>query len=160
MSFQLKVPRVFGVGVDIQQVARLQSFFQGNQYKRETFLNRVFHPLEVEEFKKRENVETGLQYLASRWALKEALVKASGETRLVFPGIFLEKPPKPATLEPGQQRKLKPKLRICGDKNEELLFGNLGIWADGMHASISHEKDFAVASVVLEYLVDLDQFNN
>ena len=57
----------------------------------------MFHPSEIEEFlrKKEENALGGtsprLQYLASRWALKEALVKASGCTQLSYNCIYLEK---------------------------------------------------------------------
>ena len=46
---------------------------------------------EVEEFKAKQLDEVRFQYLASRWALKEALVKASGRTNLDYTGIFLDK---------------------------------------------------------------------
>jgi len=32
------------------------------------------------------------EYLASRWALKEAMVKATGRTDLEYKGIYLKKP--------------------------------------------------------------------
>ena len=47
------VPKVYGVGVDITRVNRLQRFFEGNEYKRNAFLTRIFHPTELEEFNKR-----------------------------------------------------------------------------------------------------------
>ena len=88
------VPRIFGIGTDIQVVDRMERFLIGNEYKRSAFLNRVFHPTEVEAFTRKSEGKSQWQFLASRWALKEAVVKASGETRLQYPGIYLEKPPK------------------------------------------------------------------
>jgi phosphopantetheinyl transferase (holo-ACP synthase) len=32
------------------------------------------------------------EYLASRWALKEAMVKATGRTDLEYKGLYLKKP--------------------------------------------------------------------
>ena len=60
----------------------------------DAFLNRVFHPLEIEEFHQKSEGAARLEFLASRWALKEAMVKASGETRLTYPGIYLLKTPR------------------------------------------------------------------
>ena len=84
------------------------------------------------------------QYLASRWALKEALVKASGRTDLDYTGIFLDKSHK---AEAGS-RSVKPKLAVTGEKNTNILFNELKVSA--MHASVSHEEDYAVAFVTLE----------
>ena len=52
-----------------------------------------------------------------------------------YPNIYLDKPPR----DPETNRKLKPILKVNGDRNKELLFKNLGILEDGMFASISHE---------------------
>ena len=54
-------------------------------------MTKTLHPIEVEEYSKKEVDEVKMQYLASRWALKEALVKASGRTDLDFTGIYLKK---------------------------------------------------------------------
>ena len=168
------VPKVFGVGVDITKVERLQRFFDGNEYKTKRFLTGVFHPSEIEAFyRKNEKSAMGgvsprLQYLASRWALKEALVKASGCTHLIYNEIYLEKPLKSTEGEEetspqnGQdtdeelqrvQKKLKPQLMVSGEKNKKLLFEDIGIIEDGgMHASLSHEENYSVAVVTLEKL--------
>ena len=112
---KIKVPTIFGVGTDIQQVSRIDRFFTGNQYKMDAFLNRVFHSSEIETFHSKSEGAPRLQFLASRWALREALVKASGETRLHYPNIYLYKPPK-------IDRKTKPILKVDGDRNREFLF--------------------------------------
>ena len=92
------------------------------------FLSGVFHQLEIEEFHKRDEGAPRLQYLASRWALKEALVKASGQTRLSYPGIFLHKEPPKEIIEKlsdgrdfSRKLKQKPMLSISGDLNHKLL---------------------------------------
>ena len=103
----------------------------------------MFHPVEIEEYHKRD-AKPRLEFLASRWALKEALVKASGNTRLSYKDIWLEKPPRI-----DGQSKPKPILKVSGT-NEIHLFEELGIAKDGLHASISHEEEFAVAMVTLE----------
>tara|TARA_B110000285_G_scaffold185044_1_gene209823 strand:+ start:239 stop:553 length:315 start_codon:yes stop_codon:yes gene_type:complete len=101
--------------------------------------------------------------LASRWALKEAMVKASGCTRLEYPGIYLKKEPNfeiREVLSDGREvtRRIKPKpqIAICGEVNEKYIYEELGIWKNGMHASISHEEDNAIATVTLEALLDVE----
>ena len=71
-------------------------------------------------------------------------MKASGVTKLSYTDIWLEKPPKNDDV-----RKPKPILRISGI-NEKMLFEELGIAENGLHASISHEDEFAIAMVTLE----------
>ena len=126
------------------------------------FLTGVFHTSEIDEFNQRDGAAK-LQYLASRWALKEALVKASGQTKLSYPDIFLHKfPPKEEeiTLSNGdkitKKIKLKPQLMVSGEVNKRLIFEDLGVLAEGgMHASISHEDNYAVATVILEKYIEI-----
>ena len=51
MTKLIKIPRVFGVGIDIQKVSRMERFFTGNDYMKKRFLTGIFHPIEIEEFK-------------------------------------------------------------------------------------------------------------
>jgi phosphopantetheinyl transferase (holo-ACP synthase) len=51
----------------------------------------VLNEREKNEYNKKLDIKTKSQYLASRWALKEALVKATGNTSLFYPGIYLDK---------------------------------------------------------------------
>ena len=64
----------------------------------------TFHVSEVEEYRAKDVDHVKFQYLASRWALKEALVKASGRTDLDYTGIYLDKS---GEVKEGQ-RKAKP----------------------------------------------------
>ncbi len=64
--------------------------------------------------------------MASRWAFKEALVKASGNTSLYYPGMYLKK-------KEGE----KPTPSIEGELNERIIFKELEV--STIHASISHE---------------------
>ena len=129
-----------GIGVDICKVARIKRLLERGEYYHERFLTGTFHESEVEEFRAKEVDHVRVSYLASRWALKEALVKASGRTDLDYTGIYLDK----SGLKPRQ----KPQLAVSGDKNRLILFDELQIC--GMHASLSHEEDYAIAYVTLE----------
>ncbi len=51
----------------------------------------MLHPTEKEELTGTDNENVKAQYLASRWALKEAIVKASGNRSLYYPGMYLKK---------------------------------------------------------------------
>ena len=135
---------VFGVGVDITKVARIERLINRGTYFRERFLTGTFHVSEIEEFKTKDAEHVQFQYLASRWALKEALVKASGRTDLEYTGIYLDK----STQTKDGQKKSKPKLAVSGEKNTRILFQELAVCE--MHASVSHEEDYAVAFVTLE----------
>ncbi|TNV75148.1 hypothetical protein FGO68_gene14064 [Halteria grandinella] len=141
----LKIPRIFGVGTDICSVQRMTHMIDRGPQFLDRFLKRVLHDQEIEEFKKinqsQEDVKQAGQYLASRWAFKEAMVKASGNTGLYYPGMYLKK----------GENKGKPMPTIEGELNVKILFEELQI--SGIHASISHEDQFAVAFVTLESLL-------
>jgi holo-[acyl-carrier protein] synthase len=130
---------ILGVGVDMCKIARIQRIITKNDYHYNRFLTGVYHPTEVEEFKAKQDDTVKLQYLASRFALKEALVKASGRPDLQYTGIYLLK---------GGGR---PVLTVDGEKNTA-IFKELNVC--GVHSSISHEEEYAVAFVTLECLVN------
>lgn len=65
----------FNIGVDIVYIPRIRDIINSKEKNR--FLKRCFSTKEVKEFlRKRQN---GIQYLAGRFALKEALVKIIGK---------------------------------------------------------------------------------
>ena len=72
-------------------MSRIERLINRGPYYQERFLTGTFHPTEVEEFRNKEVDHVRVQYLASRWALKEALVKATGRTDLDYTGIYLQK---------------------------------------------------------------------
>lgn len=110
---------VKGIGTDIVLNARFS-------HREERFLSKIFTSFELEEMEKRANKE---EYLASRFAAKEAAVKALGTG---FVGVT------PLDVEIHEDEKGMPYLVL---KKET-----------GLHffLSISHEKDYSIAMVVAE----------
>ena len=117
---------VLGVGIDICRVARMQGILSGRTAGR--FLQKALH---VDE----QTAPVTPQFLASRWAVKEALVKASGRTDLVFRLVKVEKLPNG-----------RPVLALAPSEMEKLRV----LGGDKLHVSLSHEDEYAVAVVVLE----------
>lgn len=64
---------ISGIGTDIVQIPRIERL-----YKKlgEKFLEKNYHALEIEEFKKLSNNEKQISFLAKRFAGKEAVAKA------------------------------------------------------------------------------------
>eukprot|EP00347_Sterkiella_histriomuscorum_P021998 403332038 len=131
----MKISKILGVGTDIVEVSRMTNIIQKPSVNR--FLQKVLNQVEIAEFNEKDDIALKSQYLASRWALKEAIVKASGKTSIFYPGIYLQK-----------EQGLKPKVMIEGELNHRLLYEELKV--QNIHSSISHEDKFAVAFVILE----------
>ena len=83
------------------------------------------------------------------------MVKASGCTKLSYPNIYLAKQPRIRLEDGSMSPKLKPVLTIDGELNKRLIFEELAILENGMHANISHEDEYAVAMVTLETSINL-----
>jgi holo-[acyl-carrier protein] synthase len=121
---------IIGIGVDITDIKRMAKSIES-----EAFKNRVFSPDELKtcgEFKRK------AECLAGKFAAKEAFMKAIGmglRQEIWFTQIEV------LNLETGQ-----PWLRLNGEAQRRAR--ELG--ATGMHVSISHTKDNAVALVILE----------
>ena len=107
----MKIPRILGVGVDIQNVQRIAHLVQRGDYFEKRFLTGTFHPIEIEEYMKKDELKVKYQYLASRWALKEAMVKACGIRSLKYPGMYLAK-----------DENKKPYVKIDSDFNSKILY--------------------------------------
>lgn len=80
---------IIGMGTDLVRVSRIAGVL-GRFGER--FLRRTYHPSEIEQYRTRAegNRQRGVEYLASRWAIKEAAYKVlSGRTgiRVPFPEI-------------------------------------------------------------------------
>ena len=67
--------KTIGIGVDIAANIRFKQIIEKSSKDR--FLNKVLHNREIEIFYKKQVLDVQVQYLASRWAAKEALVKAT-----------------------------------------------------------------------------------
>ena len=112
---------ILGVGVDITKISRIEKLVNRSPYFHERFLTGTFHPKEVEEYREKDIAHVQMQYLASRWALKEALVKASSRTDLDYTGIYLKKLKHTDDSQDGgtelNRRKARPILTVDGEKN-------------------------------------------
>jgi len=76
---------VYGIGCDIAHIPRFLTLL--NRYGHR-FLNRAFHPEEIAFLSSMPGDHRRAQFAASRWAVKEATLKACG-SRLHFPEIFV-----------------------------------------------------------------------
>ena len=114
---------IIGTGVDITEVKRLRQAVEkwGNG-----FLNRVFTTEELENAKSRGSL---YQHLAGRFAAKEAVFKALGDQGLTWRDVQI------LNDEEG-----KPYCQILNGRGKKI----------DIHISISHVKNYAVASAVIE----------
>ncbi|KRX08796.1 4'-phosphopantetheinyl transferase superfamily [Pseudocohnilembus persalinus] len=81
--------KILGIGTDITSVSRMKQILQKSYKQR--FLVKTLNPIEIEQIEKKSNIDLQAQFLASRWAFKEAVVKATGRVDLVYPQMYLEK---------------------------------------------------------------------
>ena len=113
---------IIGTGVDITEVRRLR---QAVDKWGEVFLKRIFTEQELENSRKR---ISRYQHLAGRFAAKEAVFKAMGDKDLNWKEVQI--------LNDGEG---KPYCQIL--KRDSRKYD--------IHVSISHVKNYAVASAVV-----------
>ncbi|MDR2397587.1 MAG: holo-ACP synthase [Spirochaetaceae bacterium] len=121
---------IIGIGVDLVYATRLQRW-----QAIPGLLERYFHPEELRTALSRGR--GAALSLAARFAAKEALGKAlgSGLSGLVLRDIMVAHQPQGA-----------PELRLFGTARRALEQRG----ASRVHLSLTHEKDYALAMVVLE----------
>ena len=118
-----------GTGIDIVQVSRVAEL---HERYGERFTGRILAPGEIGRIP-----PAGWeQYMAGRFAAKEALVKASGVRGLRFSAV-----------EVRNDRSGWPSF-----VRDPYLDTELGLEGCEIHLSISHERDYAVAMVIIEGL--------
>lgn len=113
---------IIGTGVDITEVKRLR---QAVEKWGKEFLQRVFTPEELENAKTRGSL---YQHLAGRFAAKEAVFKALGDKGLNWKDVQV------LNDEEG-----KPCCKILNGRAKKI----------DVHVSISHVKNYAVASAII-----------
>lgn len=131
---------IIGTGVDITEVRRVR---QAIEKWGEEFLNRVFTKKELENAKTRGSLprssstvdslrskeDRGLyQYLAGRFAAKEAVFKAMGDSKLNWKDVQIL-----------NDKDGKPCCQILNGRARNI----------DVHVSISHVKTYAVANAVI-----------
>ena len=121
---------ITGIGIDVVHVHRMERW-------RNTpgLLERYFHPDELSASLSKGNAAN--LSLAARFAAKEAFGKAlgTGLTGLVLKDIMVR-----------NQHNGKPEVSVFGTAQAALLENG----ASRVHVSLTHERDNAVAMVVLE----------
>lgn len=117
---------IYGIGVDIIEIGRVKNAIE----KTTGFLSKVFNESEIRYSKKR------YESLAGNFAAKEAFAKALGTG---IRGFSLKE------VEVVRDELGKPSIVLHGNVKELIDNKNIII-----HLSISHNKDNAVAYVVLE----------
>jgi holo-[acyl-carrier protein] synthase len=123
---------IFGTGIDIVDISRFERFVRENN---ELLFYRLFTPQELAYCvaKKR-----SAQHFAIRFAAKEAFLKAMGTG--LRDGLAWR------DMEVVNDQSGKPELKLTG-KAEELFHQN-GLARTFL--SLSHDGNFAIASVILE----------
>ncbi|MBU4346589.1 MAG: holo-ACP synthase [Candidatus Omnitrophica bacterium] len=113
---------IIGTGVDITEVRRLRQAVEkwGN-----VFLNRIFTAQELENAKTRGSL---YQYLAGRFAAKEAVFKAMGDSELSWKEVEIL-----------NDKDGRPYCAILNGRAKKI----------DVHVSISHVKSYAVANAVI-----------
>jgi holo-[acyl-carrier protein] synthase len=121
--------KIHGVGIDAVSIERMDSDRMGAHV-----LNRMFHQTEVDQAMAMDQGRA--QFLASRFAAKEALVKALGTG---FRGIS------PSEIAVRVNSIGKPEIVLEAGILERLGFDSIVI-----HLSLTHEGPLAIAFVVVE----------
>ena len=114
-----------GIGIDIIELERISDSIK----KSERLADRVLTKIEMERYHKMESERRRVEYLAGRFASKEACAKAlgTGIGSLSFQDI-----------EISNDKYGAPKIKVVGYEDYSFFL------------SISHSKTYAVAQVVIE----------
>ena len=121
---------IIGTGIDIVKIARIEKSISRFG---DAFLERIFTHNEISYCKRRRNPAPSL---AARFAAKEAMIKAAPE------GTFVPLKDIEVVLSDSGKPSIKP-----GDTLGAVM-ERAGVRA--IHLSLSHERDNAVAMVILE----------
>ena len=136
---------ILGVGVDLVSVRRFEAWIDFSNKK----LSRIFHQHEIEQFKKSEQKMT---FLASRFAVKEAFFKALSVAliRLNIKKEFSFLSLASAVFVQSHEQGIP---LFCFDNSflQELFNRHQLV----VHLSLSHEKEQAIAYVLIEQVFNL-----
>ncbi len=121
---------ILGIGVDAVSIERTKRL-------KGKALEKMFSPSELEEFSKLENAHEDIraQFLASRFAVKEAYSKARGTG---FNAIVI-----PNEITTAKEKDGRPYVILSGKTLDNAPRAVI-------HLSLTHEQPLAIAMVVLE----------
>jgi holo-[acyl-carrier protein] synthase len=123
---------ILGMGTDIVEISRIRKLLKRNSAE---FLFRVYTESELKESGTKKN---SAEYLAGRWAVKEALSKALGC------GIGTDCNWK--DISTTNDSRGAPKVQLSGTASKTAKTKSFR----KIHVSISHEKHYACSTVILE----------
>jgi holo-[acyl-carrier protein] synthase len=123
---------ISGLGTDIVRVSRIRAMIEQHG---PDFIERVFSQSEQDEAAKRRDPA---EYYAGRWALKEAMAKAMGC------GIGEKCGWKDISTKNHENG--RPEAILSGKALETAT----GLNVSCIHISISHEQEYACATVIME----------
>ncbi|MCL2184446.1 MAG: holo-ACP synthase [Treponema sp.] len=121
---------IVGIGIDIVEIKRMEYWTENSK-----LIERFFHSEEISLASSKKN--NAAQTFAARFAAKEAFGKAlgTGLSKIALKDIAV------INNENG-----KPQIKLYGTAQEEFI--NSG--ATKVHISLSHEKENAIAIIILE----------
>lgn len=122
---------IIGTGVDIVEIGRIKK--AAGKWK-DKFLNRVFTP---NELKYAHSKKFLYQHLAARFAAKEAILKAFGDSSI----NNMEW----KEIEIVNNKDGKPIAHLAGEAKQAMLRRRVS----GIIISLSHTKNYAVANAIL-----------
>jgi holo-[acyl-carrier protein] synthase len=121
---------ILGIGTDITEIARISKSIENKR-----FTIKVFSKAEIEYCETKTNKA---ENYAARFAAKEAFLKALGTG--LRAGITINE------IEIVNDNLGKPSIHLIGKTAEIILDKNI----QTIHVSLSHVKDMAMATVILE----------
>ena len=122
--------KFIGTGIDIVEIARIEKTY--NRYEQ-NFASKILHDQELEEL---ENSTDHIAFIAKRFAVKEAFVKALGtgiRGEVNWRSMYVL-----------HDKKGKPTLAFTPEFAKEIHAHTLDV-----HISISDEKNYAVAQAII-----------
>lgn len=121
---------IVGIGTDIAKVSRFEKWVLNSD-----LTDRFFNKLEQNNAS---SIQSKMEHYAARFAAKEAFGKALGTGIAGFSltDVYIQ-----------NDSYGKPSIKVCGSAEKVLksMYGECVI-----HVSLSHEKEYAVAFVVIE----------
>lgn len=128
---------IIGLGIDITELDRIKKTWLRHG---ERFAKRILHEQELLALSQKTSQNAQVNFLAARFAVKEAAVKALGTG--FSHGIG------PCTIEVYSMPTGQPMIRFHGAA--ALRLATLGVSAENTHVSLTHGRDTAAAVVVLQ----------
>ncbi|XXQ34965.1 4'-phosphopantetheinyl transferase superfamily [Plasmodiophora brassicae] len=111
---------ITGVGIDLCRIGRIRRLIEVHG---DRFLRKVLHPDEIAAMRDMAFPRRRVEFVAGRWAAKEAAVKAIGK-RVPFPDMKITSTPAPALT----------------------VYDTIPV---SSHVSISHDGDYATAICIV-----------